>query len=323
MALFRIDRLPAQGILRFDRFDRFDRLVRFGPQAMRPHYHRMAPRRAALGWCHLHLQSTHTDMIRKVVLMRHGQSAWNLENRFTGWVDVDLTDAGVAEARAAGNLLRTAGLEFDRAYTSVLRRAIRTLNITLEQLDALWLPVDHAWQLNERHYGALQGLNKAEMAAQFGDAQVLQWRRSFDTPPPPLAAADLEHDRQDPRYRHLTHAQFPATECLKDTVARVIPYWQSVIAPAVRSGERVIIAAHGNSLRALVKHLDGMSDEAVVSLNIPTAQPLVYEFEVAEPGSAANAADGGLRAIRHYYLGNAEEIAQAERAVAAQGKAPG
>ena len=254
-----------------------------------------------------------TDMIRKLVLMRHGESVWNKENRFTGWVDVDLSDKGVAEAKAAGVRLREAGLTFDRAYTSMLRRAIRTLWITLDELDRMWLPVEHSWRLNERHYGSLQGLNKAEMAARFGDAQVLVWRRSFDTPPPPLDAADFERDSADPRYGAMPSGSFPATECLKDTVARVVPYWEQVIAPAVRSGERILVAAHGNSLRALVKHLDGISDDAIVGLNIPTAQPLVYEFE--------ESADGRLQPLRHYYLASQEDIAAAEQAVANQGRA--
>jgi 2,3-bisphosphoglycerate-dependent phosphoglycerate mutase len=254
-------------------------------------------------------------MIHKLVLMRHGESVWNKENRFTGWVDVDLSDKGIAEARAAGRRLREAGMDFDIAYTSVLRRAIRTLWITLEELDRMWLPVEHAWRLNERHYGSLQGLNKAEMAARFGEAQVLVWRRSFDTPPPALESADLARDRADPRYGQLAPGEFPATECLKDTVARVVPYWEQSIAPAIRAGRRVIVAAHGNSLRALVKHLDGISDEDIVGLNIPTAQPLVYEFE--------DGAGGTLRPLRHYYLASAEEIAAAQQAVANQGRAAG
>ncbi len=252
-------------------------------------------------------------MIRKLVLMRHGESVWNKENRFTGWVDVDLSEKGLTEARAAGVRLREAGLEFDLALTSMLRRAIRTLWIALDELDRMWLPVQHAWQLNERHYGSLQGLNKAEMAARFGDAQVLLWRRSFDTPPPPLASADFQRDSADPRYGAMPAGSFPATECLKDTVARVVPYWNEVIAPAVRSGQRVLVAAHGNSLRALVKHLDGISDDDIVGLNIPTAQPLVYEFEETPTGE--------LRPLRHYYLASGEEIAAAQQAVANQGRA--
>ena len=245
----------------------------------------------------------------KIVLMRHGESAWNLENRFTGWTDVDLTPGGVTEAQRAGRLLKEKGFGFDIAYTSLLKRAIKTLNITLEEIDALWLPVEKHWRLNERHYGALQGLNKAETAAQYGDAQVLIWRRAYAIAPNPLAADDPRHPRFDARYAGLSAAELPATECLKDTVARVLPYWDSDIAPAVRAGKRVLIAAHGNSLRALVKYLDGVSDDEIVALNIPTAQPLVYELDEA------------LKPIRHYYLADPAEIAKAQAAVAAQGKA--
>ncbi|MFN3987176.1 MAG: 2,3-diphosphoglycerate-dependent phosphoglycerate mutase [Rhodocyclaceae bacterium] len=242
----------------------------------------------------------------KIVLLRHGESLWNKENRFTGWTDVDLTEKGVDEARRAGRLLRAEGYVFDQAYTSVLKRANKTLNIVLEELDALWLPVEHSWRLNERHYGALQGLNKAETAAKYGDEQVLIWRRSYDTSPPPLADGDARLDADDPRYAALPSGRFPRTECLKDTVARFVPYWETVIVPSILSGRRIIIAAHGNSLRALIKYLDGISDEAIVSLNIPTAQPLVYEL------------DAGLRPIRSYYLADEETIRAAEAAVASQ-----
>ena len=245
----------------------------------------------------------------KLVLMRHGESQWNLENRFTGWTDVDLTDKGREEARKAGELLKQEGYDFDLAYTSVLRRAIRTLWIGLDAMDHMYLPIEHDWRLNERHYGALQGLNKAETAAQFGEEQVLVWRRAYAIPPNPLAADDERHPRFDPRYAGLPASELPATECLKDTVARVVPYWNETIAPSLKAGKRVLIAAHGNSLRALIKHLDGISDDDIVGLNIPTAQPLVYEL------------DDDLKPIRHYYLGNADEIAAAMAAVAAQGKA--
>jgi 2,3-bisphosphoglycerate-dependent phosphoglycerate mutase len=226
-----------------------------------------------------------------LVLIRHGESTWNQENRFTGWVDVDLTDKGVAEAKRAGQLLREAGLSFDVAHTSVLKRAIRTLWHVQEEMDLLWLPVVHNWRLNERHYGALQGLNKAETAAKFGDAQVLAWRRSYDTPPPALDAADPRTSFSDPRYAKLQKQQIPLTECLKDTVERVMPAWDESIAPAIRAGKRVIIAAHGNSLRAMVKMLDGISDDAIVNLNIPNGVPLVYEL------------DAELKPIKSRYLG--------------------
>ncbi|MBL8382062.1 MAG: 2,3-diphosphoglycerate-dependent phosphoglycerate mutase [Burkholderiales bacterium] len=245
----------------------------------------------------------------KLVMMRHGESAWNRENRFTGWTDVDLTDTGVDEARRAGRLLREKGYGFDLTFTSVLKRAIRTLNTALEELDLLWLPTEKHWRLNERHYGALQGLNKAETAAKFGDAQVLIWRRAYAIAPEPLGPDDPRHPRFDPRYAGVDAGDLPATECLKDTVARVLPYWQSRIAPAIRSGQRVLIAAHGNSLRALVKYLDQVDDETIVGINIPTAQPLVYEL------------DADLRPIRNYYLADPDEIARAQAAVAAQGKA--
>jgi 2,3-bisphosphoglycerate-dependent phosphoglycerate mutase len=243
--------------------------------------------------------------MHKLVLLRHGESGWNRENRFTGWTDVDLSPQGVEEARSSGRLLRAEGYAFDFAYTSMLKRAIRTLNLALEELDQLWLPVAKDWRLNERHYGALQGLNKAETAAKFGEAQVLVWRRSYDTPPPALEPGDPRHEGGDPRYAGAT---VPRTECLKDTVARVIPYWEGTIAPAVRSGRRLLIAAHGNSLRALIKHLDGVSDADIVGLNVPTGVPLVYEL------------DDKLRPLRHFYLGDAEEIAKRVAAVAAQGK---
>ncbi len=245
----------------------------------------------------------------KLVLMRHGESQWNLENRFTGWTDVDLTEKGREEARQAGELLKREGYGFDLAYTSVLRRAIRTLWIAFDAMDTMYLPIEHDWRLNERHYGALQGLNKAETAAKFGEEQVLVWRRAYAIAPNPLALDDERHPRFDPRYQDFDPAKLPATECLKDTVARVVPYWNEAIAPSLKAGKRVLIAAHGNSLRALIKHLDQISDEDIVNVNIPTAQPLVYEL------------DDDLKPIRHYYLGNAAEIEAAMAAVAAQGKA--
>ena len=244
--------------------------------------------------------------MHKLVLLRHGESTWNRENRFTGWTDVDLSSAGSEEARAGGRLIRSAGLDFDLAFTSVLKRAIRTLWLALDELDRMWLPVEKSWRLNERHYGALQGLNKAEMAAKFGEQQVLVWRRSYDTPPPALAVDDKRYEAKDPRYAGVS---VPRTECLKDTVARVIPYWNSAIAPAIRAGRRVLVAAHGNSLRALVKHLDGVGDAEIVGLNIPTGIPLVYEL------------DDSLRPSKHYYLGDAAEVARRIAAVSAQGKA--
>jgi 2,3-bisphosphoglycerate-dependent phosphoglycerate mutase len=245
----------------------------------------------------------------KLVLVRHGQSTWNLENRFTGWTDVDLTDQGRAEARAAGQLLREGGYEFDLAFTSVLKRAIRTLNIIQAEMDLDWLPVTRAWQLNERHYGALQGLNKAETAEKFGEAQVKVWRRSYDVPPPALELTDERHPRYDRRYAGLTPEQLPATESLKITLDRVLPYWHEVLAPAIKSGKRVLITAHGNSIRALVKYLDNISDVDITELNIPTGIPLVYEL------------DADLKVIKSYYLGDPEEIAKAAAAVANQGKA--
>lgn len=247
--------------------------------------------------------------MHKLVLIRHGESTWNLDNRFTGWTDVPLTDTGVEQARQSGRLLKDAGYDFDVAYTSVLKRAVWTLWHCLDELDRTWLPVLHDWRLNERHYGALQGLNKADMAREFGAEQVLIWRRSYDTPPPALDAADPRGQRSDIRYAHLDAEQIPLTECLRDTVARVLPCWHERIAPAIRGGQRILIAAHGNSMRALVKYLDGISDADIVGLNIPNGIPLVYEL------------DADLRPIRHYYLGDAEAAARAAAAVAAQGKA--
>jgi 2,3-bisphosphoglycerate-dependent phosphoglycerate mutase len=245
----------------------------------------------------------------KLVLIRHGESTWNLENRFTGWTDVPLTPLGVEQARSAGQLLKAEGFEFDIAYTSVLKRAIWTLWHALDALDRTWLPVVNAWQLNERHYGALQGLNKADMARQYGDAQVLVWRRSYDTPPPALEPGDPRSERSDPRYAGLDPAQVPLTECLKDTVARVLPFWHATLAPAIRSGQRIVIAAHGNSMRALVKYLDGIGDDEIVGVNIPNGIPLVYEL------------DADLKPTAKRYLGDPEAAAKAAAAVAAQGKA--
>lgn len=247
--------------------------------------------------------------MHKLVLMRHGESQWNLENRFTGWTDVDLTETGREQARKAGELLKKEGYTFDLAYSSVLKRAIRTLWIALDAMDAMYTPVGVNWRLNERHYGALQGLNKAETAAKYGNEQVLVWRRAYAIAPEPLALDDERHPRFDSRYAKIPADQLPATECLKDTVARVLPFWNESIAPAIRAGRKVLIAAHGNSLRALIKHLDNVSDDDIVNLNIPTGQPLVYEL------------DDDLRPIRHYYLGDAAEIEAAMAAVAAQGKA--
>jgi 2,3-bisphosphoglycerate-dependent phosphoglycerate mutase len=245
----------------------------------------------------------------KIVLMRHGESTWNLENRFTGWTDVDLTEKGIAEARHAGTLLTNAGFSFDLTYTSVLKRAIRTLWLTLDEMDLMWLPMVHSWRLNERHYGALQGLNKAETAAQYGDEQVLIWRRSFDIPPNALTPDDPRASFNDPRYARLKREEIPLTECLKDTVARVMPIWDESIAPAIRSGKRILISAHGNSLRALIKILDGVSDTDIVGVNIPNGQPLIYEL------------DANLKPLRSYYLGDAAAIEAALKAVASQGKA--
>ncbi|MGE0353888.1 MAG: 2,3-diphosphoglycerate-dependent phosphoglycerate mutase [Gemmatimonadales bacterium] len=244
----------------------------------------------------------------RLVLLRHGESTWNRENRFTGWTDVGLTPKGVDEATEAGRLLRDEGYVFDVAYTSVLKRAIKTLWLALEQMDQMWIPIHNDWRLNERHYGALQGLNKAETAEKFGEEQVLIWRRSYDTPPPMLDPDDERHPSRDPRYAGLKPSELPRTESLKDTVARFLPYWEATIAPAIRSGRRVLIAAHGNSLRALVKHLDQVSDADIVGLNIPTGIPLVYEL------------DDALHPVRHFYLGDEEAAKKAAAAVAAQGK---
>jgi 2,3-bisphosphoglycerate-dependent phosphoglycerate mutase len=242
----------------------------------------------------------------KLVLLRHGESTWNRENRFTGWTDVDLSERGREEAAEAGRLLKEGGYVFDQAYVSVLKRAIRTLWIALDALDQMWLPVEKHWRLNERHYGALQGLNKAETAAKHGDAQVLIWRRSYDIPPPALAVDDERHASRDPRYASLAPNELPLTESLKDTVARFLPYWHSTIAPAVLAGRRVLVAAHGNSLRALVKYLDDVSEADIVELNIPTGIPLVYEL------------DAELKPIRHYYLGDAAAAAAAAERVKKQ-----
>ena len=244
----------------------------------------------------------------KLALLRHGESLWNRDNRFTGWTDVDLTERGMEEAHESGRLLRDGGFVFDVAYTSVLKRAIRTCWIVLDELDALWIPMEHDWRLNERHYGALQGLDKAETAARHSEAQVKIWRRSYATPPPPVEADDPRHPSHDPRYATLSPAQRPATESLKDTVARFMPCWYETIAPSVRAGRRVLITAHGNSLRALVKFLDGISDEDIAELNIPTGIPLIYEL------------DETLSPIRHYYLGDEEKARQAAEAVAKQGQ---
>jgi 2,3-bisphosphoglycerate-dependent phosphoglycerate mutase len=247
--------------------------------------------------------------MHKLVLIRHGESTWNQENRFTGWTDVDLSPKGVAEAEKAGRLLKQEGYVFDVAYVSVLKRAIKTLNLVLEAMDQLWIPVHKEWRLNERHYGALQGLDKSETAAKHGEAQVKIWRRAYDIAPPPLEKSDPRYPGHDPRYAGLSEAELPLTECLKDTVARVLPLWETRIAPEIRAGKRVVIAAHGNSLRALVKYLDGVSDEAILELNIPTGMPLVYEL------------DESLKPLKSYYVGDPEEVAKAMAAVAAQGKA--
>ncbi|MEY4729017.1 MAG: phosphoglyceromutase 1 [Pseudomonadota bacterium] len=247
--------------------------------------------------------------MKKIVFFRHGESVWNQENRFTGWTDVDLTAKGVEEARAAGRLLKQNGFAFDIAYTSLLKRAIRTLWLSLEEMDAMWIPVIPDWRLNERHYGMLQGLNKAETAAKFGDEQVHIWRRSYDIPPNPLTKDDERYPGNDRRYAHLSEKQLPLTECLKDTVERVVPYWENVIAPQVKAGKSVVIAAHGNSLRALIKYLDHIGDNEIVNLNIPTAAPLVYELT------------DDLKPIRNYYLGDQKAIEAAQKAVANQAKA--
>jgi 2,3-bisphosphoglycerate-dependent phosphoglycerate mutase len=247
----------------------------------------------------------------QLVLLRHGESTWNEENRFTGWTDVDLSQKGLTEAKRAGQTLKAEGFTFDSAFTSVLKRAIRTLWIALDEMDLMWIPIYNSWRLNERHYGALQGLNKAETAAKYGEEQVLRWRRSYDVQPPALTEDDPRYPGNDPRYRDLDPRDVPHTECLKDTVARFLPYWHETIAPTIRSGKRVMIAAHGNSLRALVKYLDNISDQEIVELNIPTGVPLVYEL------------DADLKPIQHYYLGDPEEIRRAQEAVAKQGKAKG
>ena len=247
--------------------------------------------------------------MKKIVLLRHGESAWNKENRFTGWKDVDLTEKGIEEARAAGRLLTKEGFDFDFTFTSVLKRAIRTLNFALEEMDRPWLPVEKDWRLNERHYGALTGLNKAETAAKFGEQQVMLWRRSYDVPPPAFDPGDEANPSRDRRYAAVPKDKLPLTECLKDTVERVVPFWKERIAPRVQRGERVLVAAHGNSLRALIKYLDGKSDEAIIAVNVPTGIPLVYEL------------DDALKPTRSYYLGDAEAVAKAMHSVAAQGKA--
>lgn len=245
----------------------------------------------------------------RLILVRHGQSQWNLENRFTGWTDVELTPTGIEQARNAGRLLKAEGYEFDVCYTSVLKRAIHTLWLTLDEMGRTWLPVVKHWRLNERHYGGLQGLDKAETAKAYGDAQVLVWRRSYDTPPPVLDANDPRGQRQDVRYAKLDAEQIPLTECLKDTVDRVMPFWNESMAPAIKAGKRIVVAAHGNSIRALIKYLDNISEDDIVGLNIPNGIPLVYEL------------DENLKPIRHYYLGDAEAAARAAAAVASQGKA--
>jgi 2,3-bisphosphoglycerate-dependent phosphoglycerate mutase len=247
--------------------------------------------------------------MKKIVLLRHGESVWNKENRFTGWTDVDLSEKGIEEAKKGGALLKKEGFVFDVAFTSVLKRAIRTLWITLDQMDLMWIPVHNSWRLNERHYGALQGLNKSETAAKYGEEQVLVWRRSYDIQPPVLEKTDSRYPGNDPRYKDMNPKDIPLTECLKDTVARFLPYWHETIAPTIKSGKRVIIAAHGNSLRALVKYLDNVSEKDIISMNIPTGMPLVYEL------------DDNLKPIKNYYLGDPEEVKKAMESVAKQGKA--
>jgi 2,3-bisphosphoglycerate-dependent phosphoglycerate mutase len=247
--------------------------------------------------------------MKKIVLLRHGESVWNRENRFTGWTDVDLSDKGLEEAREAGRILKQEGYKFDVAYGSVLKRAIRTLWIVLQELDQVWIPQHLSWRLNERHYGALQGLNKAEMAAKFGEEQILAWRRSYDVPPPALETSDERYPGRDPRYAGMNPRDIPLTECLKDTVARFLPHWNEVIAPDVRAGRNVIVAAHGNTIRALVKYLDNVSEKDIVGLNIPTGIPLVYEL------------DDNLKPLSHYYLGDQEKAQAAAAAVAAQSRA--
>ncbi|MFX0010143.1 MAG: 2,3-diphosphoglycerate-dependent phosphoglycerate mutase [Candidatus Hermodarchaeota archaeon] len=245
----------------------------------------------------------------KLVLLRHGESIWNKENKFTGWTDVDLSDRGIKEAKKAGQILKKEGYVFDIAYTSVLKRGIRTLWIVLDEMDLMWIPIYNSWRLNERHYGALQGLHKDELAAEVGEEQVLLWRRGYDIQPPPLKTTDPRYPGEDPRYRNLTPDEIPITESLKDTVARFLPYWHDTIAPSVKQGNKIIISAHGNSLRALVKYLDSLSDEEVVSLNIPTGIPLIYEL------------NDDLKPITHYYIGDPEEVEKAMKEVENQGKA--
>ena len=245
----------------------------------------------------------------QVVFIRHGESEWNKENRFTGWTDVPLSDKGTAEASEAGKLLKKDGFVFDLAFTSVLKRAVKTLWLVLEEMDLVWIPVVHSWRLNERHYGALQGLNKAETAAKYGDEQVKIWRRSYDVPPPLLEKSDERHPGKDPRYASLTPSELPGGECLADTVARAVPYWEKTIAPEVKAGKQILVAAHGNSLRALVKYLDNISEKDILELNIPTGVPLLYEL------------DAGMKPLGHRYLGDQEAIAAAQAAVANQGKA--
>jgi len=247
--------------------------------------------------------------VHKLVLIRHGESLWNRENRFTGWVDVDLSEKGMLEAQSAGELLRKEGFTFDCAYTSVLKRAIRTLWVVLDELDLMWVPVTRSWRLNERHYGALAGLNKSETAAKYGEDQVFIWRRSYDVRPPQIDVGNKENPAYERRYAELTEEQIPRGECLQDTVARAVPFWDSEIAPAIKSGKKVVIVAHGNSIRALVKHLDKLPDDVITGLNIPTGIPLVYEL------------DDDLVPIRHYYLGDQDAVAAAVNAVASQGKA--
>jgi len=244
----------------------------------------------------------------KVVLLRHGESWWNKENRFTGWTDVDLSDRGVDEAKKSGKVLKKEGYTFDLAYTSVLKRAVRTLWIAQDEMDLMWIPVYRSWRLNEKHYGALQGLNKAETAAKYGDEQVLKWRRAYDVRPPELDKKDKRHPCHEPKYSDLDKKDVPATECLKDTVTRFLPYWKDIIAPVIKSGKKVLISAHGNSLRALVKYLDKMPDNEIVKLNIPTGIPLVYEL------------DQNLKPIKHYYLGDPKDVERAMKSVADQGK---
>ncbi|NLL37823.1 MAG: 2,3-diphosphoglycerate-dependent phosphoglycerate mutase [Fretibacterium sp.] len=245
----------------------------------------------------------------EITLIRHGESSWNKENRFTGWTDVPLSDKGVEEAKTAGRLMKQEGLCFDLAFTSVLKRAIKTLWLALEEMDLMWIPIRHSWKLNERHYGALQGLDKAETASKYGDDQVKIWRRSYDVPPPLLEKGDKRSPAEDPRYAALSPSEIPVGECLANTVTRVVPYWQQEIVPEIRAGKRIIIAAHGNSLRALVKHLDGISEKDIVELNIPTGVPLVYTL------------DADMKPLKHRYLGDPEAIARAAAAVASQGKA--